>query len=127
MLSASEADTIQPMVDSKKTPKGRRITQAIKMSGKTQKEIADILGVKPQSVGKWVVTGNITTEHLKRLAEVTGANLHYLISGRSSLRVSEADVAYYAKHRELHDLVERLTQKQAKQLMLFAQTLLDEA
>ncbi len=105
---------IQPMVenDDNKQARGERIEIAITRSGKSQREIAERMGVRPQSISKWFKTGAIQAENLWTLAEITGADVRYLMFGEAT------------PHHELHQLIDLLSPQQAKQVTLFVNTLL---
>lgn len=64
-----------------------RIAQAIKTSGKKQKEIAAEVGVTPQAITKWLKSGTISTESLEKFASATGVNLVWLITGKENQEV----------------------------------------
>lgn len=105
---------IQPMVDLDKNKKarGQRISDAIKKSGKTQGEIAAIIGVTPQSISKWTLNGSIQAENLWTFAEVTHSDIRYLMFGEPN------------PSAELHGLIDQLSDSQAKQVTLFINTLM---
>lgn len=67
---------IQPMVDINtadyRQSRGKRIADAIDASGKSQREVADLVGVTPQSITKWIRTGNIYIDNLQTLADIIG-------------------------------------------------------
>lgn len=109
----NKLDTIQPMVenDSNKQSRGKRISDAIKKSGKTQREIASIIGVSPQSISKWVQTGSIQAENLWTFAEVTDTDIRFLMFGETT------------PNAELHELIDQLSPVQIKRVKLFVNTL----
>ncbi len=90
-----------------------RIKAAIDSSGCNQREIAEYVGVRPQSITKWLQSGNIASDNLALLAEVTGVNVQYLLFGETS------EQERYVQNIELHDLVEQLSAKQAESMAEF--------
>jgi len=56
-----------------------RITEAIKGSGKSQKQIALEVGVTPQAVNRWTRSGIISKENLYQLALKTGTSMEWLL------------------------------------------------
>ena len=110
------------MVDTR-ADRGKRIQTAIQNSGKTQREIADLIGVAPQSITKWIKTGKIYIDNLQALAEVTGVDLRYFFASRHA--ISEPKSEYLAKQNELHALIDRLGEQQTRKLILCAQALLE--
>jgi len=116
------ADMIQPMVD-KKIERGKRIRRVIQDSGKTQREIAEIVGVAPQSVTKWMTTGKISLESIEALADVTGLDIRYLMSGTNPPAVAEHAALYHTQHHELHRFIDTLNDKRAQQLFACAQAI----
>ncbi len=98
--------------DSEKMARAQRISEAIKSSGKTQREIADIIGVTPQSISKWTQTGSIQAENLWAFADAIHVDIRYLMFGETS------------SHGGLHQIIDQLSTQQAKQVALFVNTLL---
>lgn len=125
LLISYEPDIIQPMVDIEKQKRGRRIAEAIEHSGKVQREIAELVGVTPQSITKWVKTGNIAMNNLKTLAKVTHVDVRYLLSGNEKNAIAESNLHYYTNNNELHELIDTLNRKQIKRLIPIVKTLLD--
>ena len=111
-------------IDNLKTFRGERIADAIRESGKSQREIAALIGVTPQSITKWIRNGNIYMENLLKLADITGVDLRYLISGPKAIR-EEPPNYDRSPHSELHHLVDQLHDDQASQLTMVARAILD--
>ncbi len=118
-------DMIQPMVDLYKEKRGERIADTIENSGKSQRQVADEIGITPQSITKWMKTGLISLDHAAALAEVTGGDLRYLASGKHGLKIAEPHTEYQIKHADIHQLLEKLDSNQARLLRLCADALLD--
>lgn len=108
-----KADNMRRMVenDSNKLARGKRIADAIKHSGKTQREIAALIGVSPQSISKWIQSGSIQAENLWTFAELTDTDIRYLMFGEPT------------PHADLHKLIDQLSPIQAKRAKLFVNTL----
>lgn len=111
------------MVDKDKLSRGQRIAQAIEDSPFNQSQIAARVGVTPQSITKWIKTGNIYSENLHALARITGVDFDYLLYGDKPNRIGEVAAVYRTCHPELHELVDRLDQHKASQLLLCARAL----
>lgn len=113
---------IQPMVDNLKLKRGARISAAIESAGFSQRQVAALVGVAPQSITKWIKTGNIQIENLVQLADITGVNLRYLIEGDHQ-GVREAPPKYSPSRVKLQGYVNQLTNKQLKKLVLCAEAI----
>lgn len=59
-----------------------RISQSVKSSGKSQRQIAIAIGITPQALNKWLKTGNADKEHLLHFARETGVDFEWLLTGR---------------------------------------------
>ncbi len=105
-----------------RSSRGTRIAEVIKKSGKSQREVAELVGVTPQSITKWLKTGNIYIGNLVSLAEITGADIRYLIYGEPG---DSEDAGYQVKHATLHSLVDKLGEKQARKLSICARAMID--
>ncbi len=116
-------DMIQPMVDIDKKARGARIAQAITDSGKTQREMSEIIGVAPQSITKWIRNGNISMDNLVALSDFTGIDLRYLISGDNFGEVAEEDMRYTVEYNSLRDIVGQLDQPQMNKLLMCARAI----
>ena len=64
---------------------GQRIEEALANTGLKQAKIAELMNVTPQAVNKWIKTGRISKENLRKLAKITGAPLTWLISGNNDV------------------------------------------
>lgn len=69
-----------------------RIKHALRSSNTSQSEAARHIGVSPQSVYKWVKTGHIDKENLQALADLTGFNVEWLLSGSGKRRGASAEI-----------------------------------
>lgn len=112
------------MVDIK-SARGDRIRAVILESGKSQREVADLVGVTPQSITKWLKTGKIYVDNLQALADATNTDVRYIISGNPKFKIEQPEAPYYTKHDELHTLLDTLDQQQAQQLMLCIRAILN--
>lgn len=115
---------IRPMVDTR-AARGDRIRQVILNSGKSQREIAELIGVAPQSITKWIKTGKIYIDNLESLASVTGADMRYIASGYRSDLVAEPSVKYITARSNLLDIINELDDHQANKLLVCARALVD--
>ena len=106
------------MVDFKKQQRGQRILRAIQQSGLPQRRIAERIGVTPQSITKWIRTGNIYVDNLLALAEITGVELRYLLTGESTPAINETAKKYNTARSELHDSIDQLDEKSTRLLKL---------
>jgi len=114
---------IQPMVDIR-VGRGKRIHDAILESGKSQREIADLIGVTPQSITKWIKTGKIYVDNLQTLADITEVDMRYLASGVTAKpEISEPAARYDTSG--LRDIVAQLDTRQAQKLLMCAHAILD--
>lgn len=59
----------------------QRVAKAIKESGKSQKQIADQIGVTPQAITRWLKVGTISKDNLFKLAMATDSSFYWLASG----------------------------------------------
>ncbi len=105
-----------------RSARGTRIAEVIKASGKSQREVAELVGVTPQSITKWLRTGNIYIGNLVTLAEIAGVDIRYLIYGDPG---EGKEYGYEIKHAKLQTLVDQLDKKQARKLTLCAHALLE--
>lgn len=64
---------------------GGRIAEAIKYSGKSQRQIALDIGITPQALNKWPKTGKASTKALFRFSYVTGVSFSWLIEGNGDM------------------------------------------
>jgi phage repressor protein C with HTH and peptisase S24 domain len=64
------------------------ISHHLKEQRKTKKELADFCGVSAQAVSKWVQTGTITKENLRKTAEFFDVSLETAYGGAESQRFS---------------------------------------
>ncbi len=115
---------IQPMVDMR-AARGARIQQAILDSGKSQREIAELIGVAPQSITKWIKTGKIYVDNLHALAELTGVDLRYIVSGYTPHHVSDQSEPYTTNRSELINTLDKLDAQQVHKLLICAQAFLE--
>lgn len=58
-----------------------RLKQAIKESKKSQKRIAEEIGITPQALNKWLKDGKASKENLAAFAEATDTNFSWIILG----------------------------------------------
>ena len=107
-----------------KIERGQRIAKAIKQSGKTQRHIANVIGVAPQSITKWIKTGNIYMENLQKLADATQMEMRYLMFGEGPEQIQEHSPTYNSKYPDLHQLIDLMDSNQANQLKLVAEAIL---
>ena len=63
---------------------GVRVKHAIKSAGLTQKQVAEAIGVTPQSVNKWIKEGKISRDHLMDLSRATGSTFTWLATGEGA-------------------------------------------
>lgn len=63
---------------------GARVRHAIKSAGLTQKQVAEAIGVTPQSVNKWIKEGKISRDHLMDLSTATGSTFTWLATGEGA-------------------------------------------
>ncbi|MFB2715033.1 helix-turn-helix domain-containing protein [Marinobacter shengliensis] len=75
--------SIQPFIS--------RLKEAIEECPASQGTIADHVGVSRQSVTNWKNTGQISTENLKKLSEVTGYRYVWLKEGTGTKKFSDSD------------------------------------
>lgn len=116
---------IQPMVDIERQKRGERISHAIKQAGLTQRKAAQLIGVTPQSITKWIRSGSINKENVQALSDITGVDVRYLIVGNPNAEISQSDVGYRVSISELHALINSLTQEQAALLSLCAKAIIE--
>jgi len=64
-------------------------------------------------------------DNMHALAQVTGVDVHYLVSGSQPSDIAEPDGEYRICHQELYELIEKLDEQQAKKLVLCAKALQD--
>lgn len=126
LLFSYMPDIIQPMVDTKAV-RGLRIQEAILNSGKTQREIAELIGVAPQSITKWIKTGKIYIDNLQLLADVTGVDMRYIVSGQPPTKISEPRALYQTNRSDLLTVLDQLDAQQAHKLLMCARAILDGA
>lgn len=81
-VATSNRAKFYPMV---KSDISSRIRQAIKKTGKTQMEIAELVGVSNAAVTKWLKSGSIAIDTLTRLAKVTDNSFEWLATGSEGL------------------------------------------
>lgn len=77
-----------------KPPKGNpplalRIRQAIKLSGRSQADIARDLGVTPQSLTRWVGGGYIDKQRIPAFCRACGVDVGWLVTGEGEPRTSD--------------------------------------
>lgn len=58
-----------------------RLKQAIKESNKSQKRIAEEIGITPQALNKWLKDGKASKENLAAFAEATGKSFSWIFLG----------------------------------------------
>ena len=69
---------------------GRFLNDLRKNKGMTQKEVADRLGVLPQTISKWETgRGFPDIEFVPALAEIFGVSTDTILSGKLSINIKE--------------------------------------
>lgn len=61
---------------------GHRLKTALRISGKTQRALAEHCDVTPQAVNKWIRTGKVGRDNLAHAAEFLDVGLAWLATGR---------------------------------------------
>lgn len=91
----------EEMIERDNEALARRVRQAIEASGMAPADIARRLDVTPQAVNGWMTTGTIGKPKLFQLAELTGYDLGWLVTGRGQLRLKEpmADYVYVPRYQ----------------------------
>ena len=130
-LNTKRGDSESPSPVSSATPtsvkalRGQRIARAIRDSGYSQREIADLIGVTPQSITKWIKSGNIYIDNLQRLSELTGRDIAYFIAMTDNKNgIQEPGRTYQTNSEILLDLAQKLSEKQLEKVIVFANALL---
>jgi plasmid maintenance system antidote protein VapI len=89
---------------------GARVKHAIKGAGLTQKQVAEAIGVTPQSVNKWIKEGKISRDHLMDLSRATGSTFTWLATGEGA---------------QLHQVAETFFRNMAESGVIHAQVMDD--
>lgn len=100
---------------------GQRISEAIKLAGILQGDLAEQCGVTVQAVSGWIKKSTVKLEHLITTAEFTGVDFYWLCSGKGSpggpvvengegsmLAIAEAKARYVVNGRIHTGLVSEL-------------------
>lgn len=82
----------QLMVETHAQQVARRIADELKRTGKTVEEMTKFFGVSVQAIYKWQRTGQISKQNLLKLAEYTGRQPDYFLTGVEHAR--EPDPTY---------------------------------
>lgn len=109
---------------------GARIQEARRLRGKTQKWLADEVGVKQSSVSAWEVgKTDPSTDNLSVISQVLQVNFEWLATGNGPMegldytpvafRVSEPKPALDEDAQELLTLFEQLPKSKRKVLVAF--------
>ena len=93
--------------------RGARILDAIKNAGYTQKDMAEMLGVSAQAATKWIKTGKIQVDNLWQIAELTGTDMYFLLTGEDK----------HLRTEGVAGLLEELTGKELQQVEYFIRSL----
>lgn len=65
----------------------QRLRHALKVSGLSQRAVADRLNVKPQSISTWLRKGTIHRQHIAPLCKVCGVDIAWLLTGEGQARL----------------------------------------
>lgn len=78
---------VQPMVE-KISPQAlaARLRKALELSGKSQKDLADLFVISEAAVSKWLRTGKIGRDRLPVLAHYLSVSLSWLLSGEGPIK-----------------------------------------
>ena len=72
---------------------GERISEALKLSGKTQADLARHLSTKPSTLTGWVKNGNIPSAAvIVPICEFTGVSIYYLLGKTDNPIPNENDL-----------------------------------
>ncbi len=66
---------------------GARIRSVRFRLDRSEEQFASLVGVRPEAVEAWEAGHGVKREDLVRIADKTGASLHWLISGLSPLQI----------------------------------------
>lgn len=80
----------QLMVENSEQDVARRIAQELKKPGKTVEGMAAFADISVQAIYKWQRTGLISKQNLLKLAEYTGRQADYFLTGRESVNEPSA-------------------------------------
>lgn len=91
-----------------------RVREAIDGCNKTQAEVARQMGVSRSAVWQWMHTGQVDNYRLVELAEVTGVDVRWLMTGKGDRSSEAADIA---------QRISRLTPERRRQIRAFTDAL----
>lgn len=101
----------QLMVDENISPLALagRLRQALDLSDKSQRHLADLFGISDAAVSKWLKSGKIGRDKLPVIANFLGVTLKWLASGEGPMRAELEEVA--PDEREMLRKYRALSQK----------------
>ena len=104
---------------------GRRIKQAIKNRGLKQNYVAEILNVTEGTIVNYIKgRREISEENLKRIAELTGASVQFLLTGTDAM-LNKEEERILGQLKEPQTVIYRANEKIVTKYQLTQQQLLE--